>query len=139
VSVSCEEVRELLPEYAEPGPRPAGVVEVHVASCPRCRADLASYREMLSGLARFGELEEEPPAGYLERTLAIVPRATRTSLALDELRDMSGRVAAAARRRPAVSAVTGAAIGAAAIGLIAWRMGRRAVRDVGRSPELATS
>ena len=125
MSVSCEEVRELLPEYAEPGPRPAGEVEVHVASCARCSADLAAYREMLGGLAAFRNIEEEPPAGYLERTLAVVPNAGRTRIALDELRDVTGRVAATVRRRPAVSAITGAAIGAAAIGLIAWRVGRR--------------
>lgn len=131
--LSCDEVRDLLPEYAEPGPRPAGEVELHVASCLGCSAELASYRELLGGLAAFRDLEEEPPAGYLERTLAVVPRATRARAAVDELRDVTGRVAASVRKRPTVSAITGAAIGAAAIGLIAWRVGKR----TGRVPELA--
>jgi len=34
----------------------------------------------------------------------------------------------AAKRRPAVTSLTGAAIGVAAIGVIAWRLGRRASR-----------
>jgi hypothetical protein len=133
VSLSCEEVRELLPEYAEPGPRPAGPVEIHVASCARCSADLAAYREMLVGLAAFREVEEVPPTGFLERTMAVVPQASRARLAMDELRTVPGRVAASVRRRPAVS-ITGAALGAAALGLIAWRLGRRA----SRVPELVS-
>ena len=133
--MSCEVVRELLPDYAEPGPRPAGAVEVHVASCARCSAELAAYRDLLSGLAAYREVDEVPPAGYLERTLAVVPRAGRTRAAIDELRDVSGRMAASVKRRPAVSAITGATLGAAAIGLIAWRIGRRR----GRVPELASS
>jgi len=133
--VSCEQVGELLPSYAEPGPRAAGEVEVHLASCARCSTELAAYRDVLAGLAAFREVEEEPPAGYLERTLAVVPRASRTRAAIDDLRDVSGRVAASVKRRPAVSAITGAALGAAAIGLIAWRIGRRTERVA----ELATS
>ena len=89
-------------------------------------------REMLSGLAAFREVEEIPPPGFLERTLAVVPQASRARTALDELRTVPGRVAATVRRRPAVSAVTGAALGAAALGLIAWRL-----RRAGRVPELA--
>jgi len=134
VSLSCEQVRELLPEYAEPGPRSAGDVEVHLASCAVCSAELAAYRDLLGGLAEFRLVEEEPPAGYLERTLSVVPRATRTRAAIEELRDVSGKVAATVRKRPAVTAITGAAIGAAAIGLIAWRVGKR-----DRAPELASS
>jgi len=134
VSLSCDEVRELLPEYAEPGPRPAGDVEVHLASCAACTAELAAYRDLLGGLAAYAEIEEEPPVGYLERTLGVVPRASRARAAIDELRDVSGRVATTVRKRPAVSAITGAAIGAAAIGLIAWRVGKR-----GRVPEIASS
>src|SRR5947207_8382749 len=128
VPLSCEEVRELLPEYAEPGPRPAGPVEMHVASCARCSAELAAYRKVLGGLAAYRDVEEIPPPGFLERTMTVVPRAARTRLAIDDLRAVPGRVAASVKRRPAVTAITGAALGAAAFGLIAWRIGRRASR-----------
>jgi hypothetical protein len=135
VSLSCEEVRELLPEYAEPGPRPAGPVEIHVASCARCSADLAAYREVLGGLAAYRDVEEIPPQGFLERTLAALPRTSRPRVALGDLRSVPGRVAASVKRRPAVTAMTGAALGAAALGLIAWRIGRRS----SRVPELVSS
>ena len=133
--MSCEEVRELLPEYAEPGPRPAGPVEIHIASCARCSAELAVYREMLGGLAAYREVEEVPPPGFLERTLTVVPQATRAQRALDELRTVPGRVAASVKRRPAATAITGAALGAAALGLIAWRVARRSAQV----PDLVSS
>ena len=65
--VSCEEVRELLPEYAEWGPRPAGEVELHLASCSDCTVELAAYRSMLASLGSLREAEVPVPAGYLER------------------------------------------------------------------------
>jgi len=46
-------------------------------------------------------------------------------------------VIAVAKRRPAAASVTGAVIGVAAVGLIAWRRGRKALQDATRLPELA--
>jgi anti-sigma factor RsiW len=135
VPVNCEEVRELLPEYAEWGPRAAGAVEVHLASCAECSAELSSYRTMLSSLAELRELDEDAPAGYLERTLALVPG--RSERMRPEWREVPERVIAVAKRRPAAASLTGAAIGVAAVGLIAWRRGRRAIRQATRLPELA--
>jgi hypothetical protein len=135
VPVSCEEVRELLPDYAEWGPRPAGAVEVHLASCAECSAELASYRSMLSSLAELREVEEAVPGGYLERTLELIPGDARVRRR--EWRAIPERAIAAAKRRPAAASLTGAAIGFAAIGLVAWRLGRRALQDAARVPELA--
>jgi anti-sigma factor RsiW len=120
MSVACEEVQELLPQYAEWGPRPAGAVEVHLASCARCHADLAAYRRMLSSLETYAGREEPAPEGYLERTMALIPQTPRR-LALRDLRTVPGKMAAAAKHRPAIASLTGAAIGAAAIGLLVWR------------------
>ena len=133
--VSCEQVRELLPEYAEWGPRPAGAVEVHLASCAECSAELASYRSMLSSLGELRGVEEAVPGGYLERTLELVPGAVRSRR--HQWRGIPERAFAAARRRPAAASLTGAAIGLAAVGLVAWRLGRRALQDATRVPELA--
>ena len=133
--VSCEEVRELLPEYAEWGPRPAGAVELHLASCPECSAELASYRSMLSSLSRLREVEEAAPGGYLERTLELIPGTS--PVRRPEWRAIPERAFAAAKRRPAAASLTGAAIGLAAIGLVAWRLGRRALQDATRVPEFA--
>ena len=129
----CEEVRELLPGYAEWGPRPAGAVEQHIASCPRCSSELAAYRDMLTSLAAMRDLEEEPPAGYLERTLVAVGETpSRTLAALEELRTATARVASAAKRRPAVASLTAGAIGVAAVGILMWRRGRKPIPEVER-------
>ena len=136
MSVSCEEVRELLPRYADWGPRPAGAVEVHLATCADCSAQLAAYRRMMGGLTALRSQEVEPPAGYLERALGLIPNEPATTQS--EWRRVQERVDAAARRRPAVASLTGAVIGAAAIGLVVWRRGRKALGEAARVPELAT-
>jgi hypothetical protein len=92
---------------------------------------------MMSSLAAYREHEEDVPAGYLKRSLSLVPGTRRGSLAVPHWREVPARVAAAARKRPAVASLTGAAIGAAAIGLVAWRRGRRALREAAGIPELA--
>ena len=129
MSVRCEDIRELLPEYADRSLHATGAVEAHLATCEACTAELASYRRMVASLSEMRAVDEPVPAGYLERTLALVPGEPHR---MPEWREMPERVIAAVRRRPAVASLTGAAIGAAAIGLIAWR--RRAMRV----PELAT-
>ena len=133
--VSCEEIRELLPEYAEWGPRPAGAVEVHLASCAECTAELASYRSMLTSLSQLRAVEEAVPGGYLERILELIPGTS--PVRRPEWRAIPERAFAAAKRRPAAASLTGAAIGLTAIGLVAWRLGRRALQDAAHMPELA--
>jgi hypothetical protein len=92
---------------------------------------------MLSSLSAYRGLEEEPPDGYLDRALGTVPQALlRRSASVHEWRDVPERVIAAARRRPAVASLTGAAIGAAAVGLIAWRRGKKTLRETAGLPEL---
>jgi hypothetical protein len=107
---------------------------MHLASCPACSAELTAYRDIRSSLAAYGDIEVDVPEGYLERTLALVPDPSRRS---PDLREASERLLAMVRRRPAVASLTGAAVGAAAIGLIAWRRGRRALEDAARLPEVA--
>src|SRR6187455_1221320 len=97
--ISCEQVREVLPEYAEPGPRPAGAVEVHLVTCAACRVELASYRDLLSSLAELREVEVAVSDGYLDDML----RTARTASLRGripgraEIRAASGRAAAAVR------------------------------------------
>jgi hypothetical protein len=90
---------------------------------------------MLSSLAELREFEEEAPSGYLERSLELVPG--RSQRRLPEWREVPERVVAVAKRRPAAVSLTGAAIGVAAVGLIAWRRGRKALQGAARLPELA--
>lgn len=134
----CEDVREVLPEYAEPGPRPAGAVEVHLAGCAACSAELASYRDLLSSLAEYREIEVAVPEGFLEASL----RTARTASLRGripgraEVKAASLRAVDAVRRhgtgvRYAAATVGGAAAGATAIAIVWWSIGRRAMSGTG--------
>ncbi|MFL5797033.1 MAG: zf-HC2 domain-containing protein [Actinomycetota bacterium] len=136
--VRCEEVRELLPEYAEPGPRPAGAVEVHLASCAGCRAELEQYRALLSSLAAYREVEVAVPDGYLEAVMhtARVASYRRLVPSRANLRATTVRVGTAVRRhdtglRYAAATLGGAAAGATAIALVWWTVGRRPMSGAG--------
>jgi len=132
--VRCEDVRELLPEYAEPGPRPAGEIEVHLATCAGCRAELDSYRELLSDLAAYCELEVAVPEGFLEASLRTArTESLRTRIpGRAEIRAASTRAVDAVRRhrngvRYAAATIGGAAAGATAIAIVWWSIARRAM------------
>jgi hypothetical protein len=130
--VSCEQVRELLPEYAEPGLRPAGPVEMHIATCAGCAAELASYRSLLNSLAEMRSVEVEPGPAFLEDTLrAVRVEAVRSRIPnLADVRRAGARVSPGLRShgtglRYALVSLGGAAIGATAIAIVWWSMARR--------------
>jgi hypothetical protein len=132
MAVSCEEVRELLPEYADWGPRPAGDVERHLASCQECSALLAGYRSLLSSLEGLRTVDAEPDPTFLDRTLEVVAAGTGPGrvVSIAEARAARNRLAAlvrAPRTGYAVASLTGAAVGATAIALLWWRIARRAM------------
>ncbi|SRR6266536_47584 len=136
--VRCEDVRELLPEYAEPGPRPAGPLEVHLASCVGCRAELEQYRSLLSSLAAYREVEVAVPDGYLNGVLhaARIASYRRLVPTRAHLRATSVRVGSAVRRhdrglRYAAATLGGAAAGATAIAIVWWSIARRAMSGAG--------
>src|SRR5436190_18793094 len=136
--VSCEEVRPLLPEYAEPGPRPAGPVEVHLASCVACRAELEAYRSLLSSLAAYREVEVAVPEGYLEGSLRTARGAAyrRFVPGPAQLRAASVRATSALRHagpgvRYAAATLGGAAAGATAIAIVWWAIARRPLSGAG--------
>jgi hypothetical protein len=128
----CEDVQELLPEYADWGPRPAGDIEHHLASCQKCGARLAAYRSLLSTLEGLRAVDVEPEPGFLERTLEVVEAGTGPGrvVSIAELRAARNRLATlvrAPRTGYAVASLTGAAVGATAIALLWWRIARRAM------------
>ncbi len=130
--VRCEQVRELLPEYVDLGPRPAGEVERHLASCSSCGAELAGYQRLLSSLEDLRAVELEPAPEFLDRTLEAVRQANEPGrvLSLADFRVARQRLAQAVRSPRAgyaVASITGAAVGATAIALLWWRLARRAV------------
>jgi hypothetical protein len=130
----CDEVLELLPEYAEPGPRPAGPVEVHLTSCAACSAELSVYRSLLRSLGEYCELEVPVPDGFLEASLKTARTASLRGRipSREELRVASTRAADAIRRhgtgvRYAAATIGGAAAGATAIAIVWWSIARRAM------------
>jgi hypothetical protein len=134
----CEDVRGLLPEYAEPGPRPVGDVEVHLASCVGCRAELEDYRVLLSSLAAYRDVEVAVPDGYLDDALRTARIASYRRLVPSRahLRATSVRVGSAVRRhgtglRYAAATIGGAAAGATAIAIVWWSLARRAMPGAG--------
>ena len=130
--VRCEDVQELLPDYAEWGPRPAGDVERHLASCQECSARLASFRSLLRSLEGLRAVEVDPAPGFLERTLQAVQAGTGPGrvVSIAELREARNRLTSLVRDPRtgyAVASLTGAAVGATAIALLWWRIARRAM------------
>jgi predicted anti-sigma-YlaC factor YlaD len=109
----CDAVRERLPGYPDGELRPVGPVEVHLASCAACRAELLEYRrlrELLSEMATTPEPSEELLPAVL-RSLPSEPLSSRTP--------------AGARTRYALASLGGAAVGATAIAIVWWRATHR--------------
>lgn len=94
-TVTCEEVRELLPEYVDGELHVEGEVEAHLASCAACSAELAAYRGMLADLAGLRDLGEAPAPELLQRTLAMIPTPTILHRLIGPLRARPVLVAAA--------------------------------------------
>jgi len=107
--MSCDEVRELLPEYL------LGVLETesehavkrHLRGCGSCRAELASLGEGLAAFARASH-ETEPPENLKDRVMAV----------LDEERADPAMVPR--RRRLTGALLAQAAVVAALVGALAW-------------------
>lgn len=93
-------------------------LEVHLATCPECAADLARYRELMSAMTSLREDVVEPPVGFSDRVSARLSR--RDLLVRRELR----RLAHDRRTHVAAASVGGALLGAGAIGLLWWRARR---------------
>ncbi len=119
----CDEVRELLPAYIDRDLHAAGEIDEHVASCAACSAELASYYQLVGGLAGLRDRGEEPTPELLQRALALVPPPS-----------ISARVIGSLQDHPllyALASLGGAALGATAIALVWWRVRRAAVSQAG--------
>jgi anti-sigma factor RsiW len=125
----CEEVRPSLPELAEGIPREAGAVEVHLATCAACAAELARYRTIILELSALREVLSEPSEGFLARVLAQIPEST--------WRTLVQRLASDERLHYAAVSLGGAVVGATAIGLLWWRA-RRALGSTGTVAGMAS-
>jgi len=117
----CEEVRELLPAYVDHDLHPAGEIEVHLASCPGCSAELASYRRLMSDLEGLRDRGEEPSPELLQRVVALIPAPSLVARVMETVQD----------HKLAVASLGGAAVGATAIAIVSivWWRARRAVSE----------
>ena len=130
-ALRCEDIRDLLPELAESRPRAAGSVEEHLVGCSACARELAAYREILGSLATVRMHDLDPSPEFLTRTLRTVRVAAWTDRmpSLQDVRLGGARVLTAVRssRKLAIASIGGAAVGVTAIGLVWWRVAKRAV------------
>src|SRR2546427_10784814 len=78
--MTCEEVRAVLPDVAEGGPRSVGPVQVHLSSCSDCTEELKRYRAVVLELGMLRDDVIEPPDELLARLLADTPEAEQPHL-----------------------------------------------------------
>jgi anti-sigma factor RsiW len=102
-----------------------GDFEVHLATCPECSQELARYREVMAAVGSLQGVLETPPIGFTERVVAQVTRPVWL------WRSRVTRLARDRRVHVAAASVGGALVGATAIGLVWWRLGKRAVSGLG--------
>jgi len=93
-------------------------VEVHLAVCPRCRAELAEHLETASFLAHGGASAPEGLWPRIAGSLEEPPPALRLGV-VDGAGDGSRGVRAPTRRRPRARSVVWSALAAAAVVIVA--------------------
>lgn len=112
MSMSCSEVRAMLPAYAEDNA--SLVVHRHLPECPGCSEELARYRSLVAGLHELGRTRLEAPPG-LALALAGLPFEGRS------LQKIKTHVA---RNRPGYLVSGMAAFGATGAGAALWYLRR---------------
>jgi hypothetical protein len=117
--MTCEEVRALLPELAEGGPREVGAAEQHLAACAVCSAELERYRMVIMELEGLRDILIDPSEGFLGRVITQIPER--------QWRAMVHRVASDERVHFAAFSLGGVVVGATAIALLWWRAARRSL------------
>jgi anti-sigma factor RsiW len=102
--------------------------EVHLATCSECAGELARYREVISAVGALRDDVIEPAPGFVAR---VVSTAERPGL---RWRADIRRYAHDRRIHVAAASLGGAVVGAGAIALLWWRLGRRVVSGPSRVP-----
>ena len=125
------------------------LVEAHLASCPRCRAEVEGHRETAALLAHRGErapegvwdriaeaLDDVPPALDLARIAPLQAGAAEPTGGSDDLSDRRA-VKAAPRTIPLRVAAATMAVAAALILFLGVALGRNDNAGLGRVDEIA--
>lgn len=119
MELTHQEIQELLGVYALDAvdSEEAGLIEVHLRDCPRCRAEVAAHRETAAVLAHTGS---SAPPGVWERIAGNLEEEAPPQL------DMAKVVALRPRRRsvPIAAAAAVAAVAAAVIAVLGVQVDR---------------
>lgn len=108
--MTCAEVREMLPAYLDDG-TDALMVRRHLSRCADCRAQLAAYTDLMSGLRGLRGVTFEP-SPHLKRALVAIPSIPSR---IDTVRTH------VTRNRSAYLGGAAAVLVAGAAGATAWR------------------
>lgn len=122
MSMSCAEVRELLPAYARD--RDASLsVRRHLSGCKDCRAELSRYEELLGAMASLRSVTAELPEANLAAIVGIPANPYR----LQALRGVAGKTTelVASHRSAVLGGVAAAALAGA--GALVWRQRARRI------------
>lgn len=103
----CDQAAVLLPGYVDGTVDVPPELEVHLASCLRCQAELARYRRLLRTLRQLRSQFFEPTPGLLGDTLTALGDAAERSLARTIF---TGRHLAYAGAAAGAAAFAGAAV-----------------------------
>ena len=77
--MTCVEVREMLPAYAN-GEEPSLGVRRHLSRCQGCSAEMARYRTLMTSLRSLEAHAPELPAGLVDRLIQIPSEAGRIDI-----------------------------------------------------------
>ena len=118
--MSCDEVRELLPEHllGVLEPEADQALSRHLRGCGACRGELASLGEGLSTFARAAH-QSDPPEDLRDRVLAVLEQERADPVVVPHPRRLTGVLLARA-------AVVVALVGALAWGTVATVAGSHA-------------
>jgi anti-sigma factor RsiW len=104
--MTCEEVRALLPAYADGELHLAGEIDVHLSTCEACSAELEAYRRMLGELSRMQETGPAPAIDLYAKVVGLIPAPS-----------LAGRMRLAVFDNPALYAAIAGGV-AAAVGAV---------------------
>lgn len=113
MTIRCEEMRELLPAYADGGDASLSLRR-HVSHCDGCRAELGRYEQMLNSLGALTATVAEPPPRLLSALQSIPSSETR----IDQVRTH------VVRNKTAYAGGAALAFAGAAAGAALWRTRR---------------
>lgn len=76
MTIGCDEMRELLPAYADGGEASLSLRR-HLSQCDACRSELSRYEQMLNSLGAMSAALADPPPRLLAKLQSIPANESR--------------------------------------------------------------